>query len=647
MAVSLSVCLLIKDEEKNLNRCLSSIKDMASEIIVVDTGSNDNSILIANQFTDQVYLYKWRYDFSSARNYYLERASGDWIMVLDGDEELDRKCLNVLQKKIQVPGIEAYLLFVNHYSHEPHELLEISDLQARLFKNNTNYRYRGIIHEQILNSILDANPSAKIEIAQDISIIHYGYNRAQNENLYRLKRNTDIISKALDRKEEQVLKYFHLGVEYYRHHQFSEALKHFLFVYNRADMKADYIPELLHSIVISLYMLDKAADALDFINNITPAILPNMGDFHYLKAVIHKKASQYWEAYQAFKDCLLNSDQAFHHFGIYRQQDYKIYYYLGSMAEYFMEKDDALYYYLESLKRNPWNLNSLRRIIKILNPRANPDYTVDSLNRVFDLSDGNALAEVASMFCEEGAYQLALDLIGQLEAGGQISESIRLLKGLCLLRNKQFCDSEKELQLITHNVTHYVRARQYLLIYYWLKKDYPKASDCLKRIRTTGPDPTIIYVLQLLIRGYASGMYVIQNQVYPILKAVLDMIVELGNVLQVNEAYQNLTPLLGERPSYLLAELFFKYGRNQLAEEELHKLLEQGNTGALIYYYLGKLCWVRGDLKNAKGYFDQVINNGLDTPGIRWEMFCLNQGLDSQEMNWDRGYSALGLEKYT
>lgn len=85
----LSACLIVRNEAPVLNRCLSSIQTIADEIILVDTGSTDDTLKIAAQFTDRIFHFNWIDDFGAARNYSLEQATGDWILVIDADEWLD------------------------------------------------------------------------------------------------------------------------------------------------------------------------------------------------------------------------------------------------------------------------------------------------------------------------------------------------------------------------------------------------------------------------------------------------------------------------------------------------------------------------------------------------------------------------------
>ena len=89
--ITLSLCMIIKDEELVLDRCLNSICDIVDEIIIVDTGSSDNSKEMAKRYTDNIYDYNWNDDFSEARNFSFEKATKDYILWLDADEILENE----------------------------------------------------------------------------------------------------------------------------------------------------------------------------------------------------------------------------------------------------------------------------------------------------------------------------------------------------------------------------------------------------------------------------------------------------------------------------------------------------------------------------------------------------------------------------
>lgn len=94
---SLSLCMIVRNEEQNLSECLDSVKNVVDEIIVIDTGSTDETVGIAESYGAQVEHFPWCDDFSKARNESIKYASGDWILWLDADERLLPESIPVLQ----------------------------------------------------------------------------------------------------------------------------------------------------------------------------------------------------------------------------------------------------------------------------------------------------------------------------------------------------------------------------------------------------------------------------------------------------------------------------------------------------------------------------------------------------------------------
>jgi glycosyltransferase involved in cell wall biosynthesis len=165
----LSLCMIVRDEEHFLQRCLESVRDWVDEMIIVDTGSSDRTRDIARQFTDRVYDFEWIDDFAAARNYALGKATGDWILVLDADELIASEDLARLRELIEDAPKSAYFLTQLNYSNNPFhsdwqpvaEKTPYSEEYAgyrpnpicRLFRNDGNIRYHGAIHEVVDKSL--------------------------------------------------------------------------------------------------------------------------------------------------------------------------------------------------------------------------------------------------------------------------------------------------------------------------------------------------------------------------------------------------------------------------------------------------------------------------------------------------------------
>ncbi|MGG4411271.1 glycosyltransferase family 2 protein, partial [Niallia taxi] len=91
MELSVSLCMIVKNEESVLDRCLASVAHLVDEVIIVDTGSTDKTKEIASKYTSKIFDFEWINDFSAARNFAAEQATGDWILVLDADEYIDEE----------------------------------------------------------------------------------------------------------------------------------------------------------------------------------------------------------------------------------------------------------------------------------------------------------------------------------------------------------------------------------------------------------------------------------------------------------------------------------------------------------------------------------------------------------------------------
>lgn len=160
---TLSACMIVKNEEKFLPQCLESIKDVVDEIIIVDTGSTDRTVEIARQYTDKVFFHPWNNDFSEARNVSLSYATGDWILQIDADEELERKDIPLLYQVIDSDLYDVVFVTI---------LNKLSGGQwgqhrfQRLFRRGQAH-YEGIVHNQL---VYDGDSAVA-----NVRLYHYGY----------------------------------------------------------------------------------------------------------------------------------------------------------------------------------------------------------------------------------------------------------------------------------------------------------------------------------------------------------------------------------------------------------------------------------------------------------------------------------------
>ena len=150
---ALSLCMIVRNEECSLPRCLDSVRDLAGELIVVDTGSTDATPSIAARYGAEVIPFDFTVvDFAAARNCAIARASGRWILMLDADETLDRAGAPMIEQLVARDEDAGY--FLERHNQWSDSSVPTTDYVVRLFSNRPNHRYRGRVHETIDASIL-------------------------------------------------------------------------------------------------------------------------------------------------------------------------------------------------------------------------------------------------------------------------------------------------------------------------------------------------------------------------------------------------------------------------------------------------------------------------------------------------------------
>jgi len=203
--MSLSACLIVRDEERFLPRCLESLRGHVDEICVLDTGSSDRTLEIARAHGARTGHRAWDDDFSRARNASLDLAGGDWILQIDADEELVPP----------PPGLLASLLASEACCH----LVQLDLLgsggrservvQPRLFRRDPRLRYRRALHETILDGLAEAGLPSPLPCP--LRLIHHGYTDEVVASRSKLERNTRILRACRDRGEADAYDLFKLA----------------------------------------------------------------------------------------------------------------------------------------------------------------------------------------------------------------------------------------------------------------------------------------------------------------------------------------------------------------------------------------------------------------------------------------------------
>jgi glycosyltransferase involved in cell wall biosynthesis len=194
-------CLIAKNEEANIEHCLSHLKTVVDEQIVIDTGSTDRTVELAEIMGAKVFHFDWINDFSAARNFALDKAKGDWIIFLDCDEyfsedsvPLIRKCIKKFGRQKEIEGLTTN--FINIKSNG--EIISaVKNVSARIFKRKSYLRYKNKIHEVLVNVNKTDDNIVRADISDLLKIYHTGYDKTIVNEKNKNERNFQLLEREL------------------------------------------------------------------------------------------------------------------------------------------------------------------------------------------------------------------------------------------------------------------------------------------------------------------------------------------------------------------------------------------------------------------------------------------------------------------
>lgn len=293
--IPISVCMIAKNEEQNIDQCLAPLKEMGLELIIADTGSTDQTMLLASHYTNHIYDFKWSNDFSAARNFSISRASNDWILVVDFDEQL------------QTADVQSLLLATASHEkeigtitrHNPCNLLSgqtsvMTEQVARFFNRKYN-RYQGMIHEQVL-PVDGSNP---IYFPVDISFYHYGY-EDESSLVQKAERNLQLLLMALKENPDDPYLLFQTGKCYQILKDYASACSYFdAGLSYDVDPALTYVQDMIESYGYCLLELKDYRTALSLSN--VYGLFASQADFVFLMGLIYMNNALFEQAIAEFQ----------------------------------------------------------------------------------------------------------------------------------------------------------------------------------------------------------------------------------------------------------------------------------------------------------------------------------------------------------
>ncbi|MGH2914271.1 MAG: glycosyltransferase [Solirubrobacteraceae bacterium] len=210
--MTLSLCMIVRDEEQMLPRCLAAAAPAVDEIVVVDTGSTDATVEIARSFGARVIEHQWTGSFSEARNLSFEAATGDWLVYLDADEVLEAQDVPALRALTTQTWREAFYLVETSWLGELGDGSSMVNNALRVFRNRPQYRFRDRLHEQIYHTLPSFVPGRIAD--SSVRVSHYGYLGSVRNAKEKSLRNVQLLRKQAAESAPTPFLHFNLGSEY-------------------------------------------------------------------------------------------------------------------------------------------------------------------------------------------------------------------------------------------------------------------------------------------------------------------------------------------------------------------------------------------------------------------------------------------------
>ncbi|MCL5046825.1 MAG: glycosyltransferase, partial [Actinobacteria bacterium] len=643
---TLSLCMIVKDEEKSLPRCLNSVRGVADEMIVVDTGSRDRTVEVARSFGAAVFHFPWNGSFSDARNFGIDRATGDWILILDADDELSPDDRGKIHPLLLTRDVDGYAFQTVNFTGPRAGGIAMTNLQVRLFRNRSDFRYVGAIHEQIFGS-----SGYRLVLVPEIRVLHYGYLNGPVEEKKKFRRNAAILKRVLKERPGDGFALYNLGSEYLRRGAYERALPLFLKAYGGLDPRAGFGPELTKKLALCRARLGYPQEAQAVLTEGLDRY-PDFTDLAFLRGSIHMEQRQYSRAIRAFHQCLEMGDPPAHYASDGGCGGFRAWYSLGLAHEAIKNYSQAVAALTRSLELNPKILLPVYHIARILRDHDSRERMVEYLRDHLDLTSPHMPVLLADVFANIGEYELALGWLDEFlrqrqvtgdPASGPQAGRAAFYRGVCLLGLGRYGEAASEFTRALKRPGEDLPGTDQgillnLCVCHWASGDPDKALSLIeeamrwpRRRRDWMPYLWFTRLLRETSGAFQTGRVVSRDPgpegpgIRPPVtrrgrKKYREMVLDLvGKLLELkcHRQAEVAALLLGDLATEASAELGKVYRQHELldlAEGELLKAHQSGVTGAPEMESLGGIYLETGRYSEAAAFYIQALDSG--SPGV-------------------------------
>ncbi len=382
---TISLCMIVRNEEENLPKSLAPIASYFDEVVVIDTGSTDGTRALARQYGAKVFDLPWKDDFADARNETIARASGDWILWFDADNWITPQDAAKIRGLIDAEKNKVFWLT---------EVVEPRGerlIQKRIFPNLPQFRFAGRIHEQLVH------PSEGIRfVMTDIEIHHWGY---VDKELLRQKglRNLKILKEILEENPGDFFAHFNIARCFENFRQFAKARVHLRKVLQNPIARKEN-PDIYFYAFIMMYLLHEKTGTLEEGREILESLLEENPDFGlgwFYLGKLQFKAGNFGQAVTHLEK-FHRQGISIHSLDLPRERIYfESHYWLGQCYEKLDEPAKARQAYENALAYDPQNSHIFLRLALLCKREGEEEAKRGFLQKCLELHPQNRTAREA------------------------------------------------------------------------------------------------------------------------------------------------------------------------------------------------------------------------------------------------------------
>ncbi len=634
----LSLCMIVRNEADVLERCLRSVEPVVDEMVIIDTGSTDGTVGIAKQYGARVKQVDWQDDFARARNIGIELARGEWVLILDADEELNLAGEDVLRLRGLLERVDCEAYICNIMS-ELEDGQQVRHESVRLWRNRAAYRFEGAVHEQILPGILRVNPAARVDHA-GLTILHHGYSDSLRDQKVKASRNLIILERTVRDSGGDLFSRYNLGVSHLQVGDADQACAVFDAVFQEIKGTEPWAPSLVRAYALALEQrgdLDRALEVLE-------QGLDLWGDYTellYIQGLVFKRKGLYSKALAVWRQCVSRGEPPSRYVATEGVGSYLAYEQLGLLYLRLKEYDKAIASFTAALRSKADFSRPFYHLAHTLKECGyHQEQVADYLETHFYFANPQSRILFADVLLQSGAYEQSLKQLDRALLQVSVTDAIRLMRGRILLRLRRIEQALDEFEAISVDGPEFPQALWYACYCCWLMEPPVRAEAALRRLRESGREGEAAVLggyQRLLCGGEASDEY---SGLPDAVKVecglrLVEGLLEAAAPAQADIAAEMIGGHVGEDAPLRLGKLFYRFREVERAINWFLNGLKEGNYDVEALRVLGEVCCQRDLLEDAEQLFAEALS--LDPHNLETHLTMARVYLEQAKRTLERG----------